>query len=242
LGSFFAGIKAGTLSGVLYLGGMAAFNVVLLYALKPEVISLIQRSYPSTCAPLGGVNGIGVEDCFASVVAVDVPYIAFVGFFVALLYSGIFGRFYDSLPGGGATFKGETIAALVGANLVFFGFSGFFFDFNASAATAAFLVLWTPVFGYYLGKLYKKYTRVVEFQSRDADSLRILVDGRDFTGKSKTLALTSNHKVRAETSDDASFREWETAGGITVDDSRSFETTIEINGDGVLKALVTKKY
>ena len=242
MGSFFAGIKAGTLSGVLYLGGIAAFNVFLLYALKPDVITLIQRSYSSICAPASSVNGTSVEDCFSSVVAVDVPYIAFVGFFVALLYAGIFGRYYDSLPGGGPTIKGETTAAIVVVNLVFFGFSGFFFDFAATAATGIFLVLWTPIFGYFLGRLYKKYTRVVEISSQDADSLRVVIDGRDYTGKSRTFALTSTHKVRAEIADDASFREWELSGGISIEDPRSFETLIEINGDGALRGKVTKKY
>lgn len=242
MGSFFAGIKAGTLSGILYLGGMAVFNAVLLYTLKPDVLTLIRQSYSSTCAPVASVNATTVEDCFASVVAVDVPYLAFVGFFVALLYSGIFGRYYDSLPMSGPTLKGETIAAVVGVNLVIFGFAGFFFNSEATIATSAFLVAWTVVFGYFLARLYKKYTRVVEFQSQDPDSLKVVVDGRDYTGKSRTFALTSSHNVRADVSDDASFKEWEPTGGIKIEDPRSFESLMEVNGDGVLTGRVGKKY
>lgn len=242
MGSFFAGIKAGTLGGVLYVGGMAVFNVVLLYALKPDVLMVIQQSYSSICTPAATVNSTSVEDCFASVVAVDVPYVAFVAFFVSLLYAGLFGRYYDSLPSHSPTFKGETVAALVGANLVFFGFSGFYFDFESSAATGLFLVAWTIVFGYFLGRLYKKYTRVVVFESQDMRMLRVFVDGRDFTGKTRTLAHTSSHKVRAEVTDDASFKEWEPTGGIKLEDPRSFETVMEVEGDGTLKGNVSAKY
>jgi len=242
LGSFFAGIKAGTLSGALYVGGMAVFNVVLLYALKPDVLRVIQSSYGSTCSSAAGaVNGT-VEDCFSSVVSVDVPYIAFVGFFVALLYAGLFGRYFDSLPGKSQTIKGETIAALVGVNLVFFGFSGFYFDSQAAEATGFFLIAWTLVFGYFLGRLYKKYTRAVTFTSKDPELLRVVVDGSDLTGKTKTFATTSNHKLRAQIADDASFKEWVPSGGVTLEDSRSFETVMEVNGEGSLNGIVGKKY
>ncbi|HLQ07207.1 MAG TPA: hypothetical protein VK126_05575 [Nitrososphaerales archaeon] len=242
MGSFFAGIKAGTLSGILYLGGMALFNAILLYTLKPDVLTVIRQSYSSTCAPVASVNATTVEDCFASVVAVDVPYLAFVGFFIALLYAGIFGRYFDSFPLKSTTLKGEAIAAVVGVNLVIFGFAGFFFNSEAVIATSTFLVPWTIVFGYFLGRLYKKYTRVVEFQSQDPDSLKVVVDGRDYTGKLRTFALTSSHSVRADVSDDASFKEWEPTGGIKIEDPRSFESLMEINGDGVLTGRVGKKY
>lgn len=242
MGSYFAGIKAGTLSGVLYVGGMAAFNVALLYALKADVLNLIQQSYSSICAPVATVNGTSVEDCFASVVAVDVPYIAFVAFFIVLFFAGLFGRYYDSLPGRGSTLKGETIAALVGVSLVSFGFSGFYFDSESAAATSAFLVAWTIVFGYFLGRLYRKYTRVVEFGSEDEGLLRVMVDGKDLTGKARTFALTSNHKVRAEVADDASFKEWEPSGGIKLEDPKSFETLMEVDGEGALKGSVGRKY
>ncbi len=235
-------MKAGTLSGVLYLGGMAAFNVVLLYSLQADVFALIQRSYPAACSPVAAVNGTTVADCFASVVAVDVPYIAFVGFFISLIYSGIFGRYYDSIPLRGSTLKGEAVAVVVGLNLLAFGFSGFLFNFQSTVATLAFFAVWTAVFGYILGRLYKKYTRLVEFQSQDDSSLRVVVDGKDYTGKKRTLALTSTHKVTAQVTDDASFKGWEASGGLSVEDTRSFETLMEVTGEGVLKGLVGKKY
>ena len=69
-----------------------------------------------------------------------------------------------------------------------------------------------------------------------------MVDGRDCTGKARTFATTSSHKVRAEAAEDASFKEWEAAGGITLEDVRSFETVMEVNGDGKLTGKVGTKY
>ncbi len=242
MGSFFAGIKAGTLGGVLYVGGMAAFNVALLYAMKPQVLDLIQSSYSLICAPTAANATAGIEDCFQSVVSVDVPYIAFVAFFIALIYAGIFGWFYDSLPSRSSTLRGELFSAIVGVNLVFFGFSGFYFDSASASATSAFVIAWTIVFGYILGRLYRKYTRAVEFSSQDENMLKVLVDGRDCTGKVRTFATTSSHKLRAEVSDDASFKEWEVTGGVTLEDARSFETVMEVGDSGALRGKVGGKY
>jgi hypothetical protein len=243
LGSFFAGVKAGTLGGILYVGGLALFNVFLLFAFKGAVLNAFSHSYSQVCPAAPSTNSTGtLEGCFQLVVAVDVPYVAFIAFFVTLLYSGIFGLWYERFPTTSSTIKGEAIAGVIGLNLVFFGFSGFYFDFESSVASSIFLVAWTIFLGYLVGRLYRRYTRLVEFESPDKASLRILVDGKEFTGKARTLAFTSTHKVRAETADGGSFKEWVAAGGVKVDDLRSFETTIEITGDGSLKAVLVKKY
>ena len=242
MGSFFAGVKAGTLGGIVYVGGMAAFNVILLYALQKDVLASIVQAYPAACPATPTANGTSVIDCFNSVVAVDVPYRAFVAFFITLLYSGLFGTYHDYLPRLGTVTKGMAIAALVGASLVYFGFSGYIFDPQSAAATGVFLLLWTALFGYLLGRLYRRYTRVVAFESQSPSMLKIVVDGRDVTGKSRTFAATSSHRLRAEVSDDASFTEWEGSGGLALEDPRSFETVLEINDDGKLMGKVTSKY
>jgi hypothetical protein len=241
LGSFFAGIKAGTLSGILYVGVIALFNVLLLYALQPSVMSTISRAYPTSCPMVPNVNG-SAADCFSSLVAVDVPFIAFVAFFITLLYAGAFGLYYDSVPTRSDTLKGLILAAIVGGSLLFFGFSGYIFDSESAVATGLLMLAWTPIFGYLFGRLYKKYTRLVEFSSQDKELLRVMVDGRDLTGKKRTFASTSSHKIRAEVSDDASFKEWIPSGGITLEDSRSFETVMEVNGSGTLTGKVGPKY
>jgi hypothetical protein len=187
------------------------------------------------------VNGSAAE-CFSAVIAVDVPFIAFVAFFITLLYAGTFGLYYDSVPTHSATVKGLTLGVIVGANLLFFGFSGYVFDYESALATGLLMVAWTPLFGYLFGRLYKKYTRLVEFSSQDRELLRVMVDGRDYTGKARTFAATSTHNVRAEVADDASFKEWAPSGGVTLEDSRSFETVMKVSGDGTVMGRVGPKY
>lgn len=233
MGSFLAGIKAGTLSGIVYIGVNAFFNAFLLVSLKPTVLEVISKT--NYC----GISG--VEDCFSLVLAYYVPFIAFVGFFIALLYSGVFGLWYEKFPGSWFV-KGETIAAVVGLNLIFFGYSGFYFDSVSLAAGGIFFLAWTATFGYIVGELYKRYTRLVSFESEDPETLKVLLDGRELTGQTRTLAFTSTHKLRAEVSDGASFKEWVSSGGISMEDTRSFETTFEVNGDGLVRGRVGKKY
>jgi hypothetical protein len=240
LGSFFAGIKAGTLSGIVYVGGMAAFNVLLLYALQSSVMTAVNRSYPVQCPLIPNVNG-SARDCFSALVSYDVPFLAFVAFFITLLYTGIFGIYYDSIRIN-STGKGLIIGAVVAVNLVFFGYSGYIFSFESAVASTIFLVGWTAVFGFILARFYRKYTRSVRFESQDSGLLRIVVDGRDQTGKERTFALTSNHRLRAAVGEDASFKEWVPTGGVTLEDSRSFDTTMEVNGEGTITATVGKKY
>lgn len=241
MGSFFAGIKAGTMGGILYAGGMAAFNVVLLYALQADVLASINRANPTLC-PIPGNLTASAHQCFVSLVTIDVPFVAFVAFFITLVYCGLFGTYHDHFPKLGTTSKAMVVAAVVAVNLLFFGFAGYVFDSQSAVATIAFLAVWTGIFGYLLGRLYRRYTRQVEFESQDTSMLRVLVDGRDVTGRSRTFATTSSHKLRAELSDDASFREWEGTGGVSLEDPKSFETVMEVDGDGTLKGRVSGKY
>jgi len=236
LGSFFAGVKAGTLGGAAYVGGLALFNVLVLYALKADVLNIISQSYPSLCSTTAGANStaISVEDCFSSVVAVYVPFAAFLQFFVVMVYSGVFGSLYEYFPGKGPVAKGVVMGLLVGVSLLALNLAGIDFDFAARVAVNTFFVVWTFVCGVAMGKLYRRYTRLVRFVSRDERALRVLVDNRDFTGKERTFALRSSHEVRAEAKEGSSFREWSVSGGVTVEDPRSFETTMEVEGDGVL--------
>ena len=241
MGSFFAGIKAGTLSGILYVGGIAIFNVVLLYALQGSALKAISQAYPQSCPRIPNVNGSAL-DCFNSVVAFDVPFMASFAFFVTLIYAGIFGLYYDLLPNRGRTVKGLIFSAAIGLSLFVLNLSGFVFDSESEIATIVMMLLWSPVLGYLLGRLYTRYTREVEFSSQDPELLRVVVDGRDSTGRVKTFATTSNHKLRAEVAEDASFREWQATGGISLEDARSFETTMEVNGNGKLVGIVGTKY
>lgn len=237
MGSFFAGVKAGTLAGVAYVGGIALFNVFLLYAFKSDVLALISQTYSQSCVPAQSVNAttVAIEDCFNSVLVVYIPLVAFLGFFVSLIYSGIFGALYETFPGRSVA-KGETLAVIVGINFLLLSLVEVYSaNFLAKVAITAFFVVWTAVYGLLMGRLYTRYTRVVEVASQDDKALRVLIDGRDQTGKTRTFALRSSHTARAKLGAGSSFREWSASGGVKVEDTRSFETTMEVEGDGVLR-------
>jgi len=242
LGSALAGIKAGVLAGLAYIGTLAFFNVAVLYISRQDILNYIANNFSQVCAPVKVVNGTSIQDCFATLAPVYVPFVAFLGFFVALVYAGIFGRIYEFIPGRSPSFKGLTVAPIVAINLILFQLVGFTFEESARVALLLVLVGTTISYGLLLGNLYRRYTRVVEFVSQDESSLRILVGRSDLTGKKRTLATKSTHALRADVSDDSSFRGWTVSGGVSVEDPRSFETTMEITGDGLLKGLVSKKY
>ena len=234
------GIKAGTLGGFIYIGGLAVFNIVLLYAFKPEAFTLISQNFPA-CSGTSG-NSTAISACFNSVIDWYIPYIALLGFFVSLFFSGLFGRFYESLPGRSYLAKGESIAILAGLGLLVGDLYGVLLGSAETYALAAFFIAWTAFYGVIMGRLYRRYTRLVRFESVDPKLVRVMVDGKDFTGKARTFATTSNHMVRAEVAEGASFREWSVSGGVVLEDPRSFETFMEVNGDGLLKVQGTLKY
>ncbi len=241
MGSFFAGVKAGTIGGIIYLGGFALFNVLVLYASKDTTLTAFSQSLSQFC---GGAAASGTftgtpQECFDSVVTVLIPIIAFIGFFVALGLAGMFGKYYETFPGAHPLIRGEVIAAVTGGLLLLLGLTGVYFSQGDGLVLYVFFLAWTVVYGVIVGKLYRKYTRLVEIGSQDPATLRVMVDGKDYTGRSMTFALTSSHEVRAEASEGKSFKGWSASGGVRVEDARSFETTIEVEGDGVLRAQST---
>ncbi|MGP8124801.1 MAG: hypothetical protein ACLQEQ_02905 [Nitrososphaerales archaeon] len=244
MGSFFAGIKAGTLGGIVYIGGLTAFNAALLYAFKAETISLFSTNFPNVCPAAGNLNGSSAA-CFNSVfnlvVTVYLPYIAFLGFFVSLFFAALFGWSYESFPGKSSFTKGEVAAALVAFGLFLGDLFGVLLGSLATVLLAVFFVVWTGLYGFIMGRLYTRYTRLVRFESTNGKLVKVMVDGKDYTGKSRTLAYTSIHKVRADVDEGVSFKQWDVSGGVTVEDPRSFETLMEVNGDGLLKAQGAKK-
>ena len=125
--------------------------------------------------------------------------------------------------------------------LLYLGLAGLSFEYTARILISLFDLAATIVYAVILGGLYRRYTRSVEFVSQDENSLKIIVDGRNLTGKTRTFHLRSSHEVKGETSGDSSFKEWAISGGVSIEDPRSFRTTIEVNGDGMLKAFSTKK-
>ena len=79
---------------------------------------------------------------------------------------------------------------------------------------------------------------MVTFGRNQGDEGRILVDGRDMTGKSRTFAFNSTHSIRADARE-GSFKGWATSGGVKVEDPRAYDTAMEIEGDGSLMLQLT---
>lgn len=241
MGSTLAGVKAGVLAGMVYVGGLSFFNVAVFYLYKGQVLDLIAQSYGNYCSPVGTVNSTTVEDCFNQVLAIYVPYIAFIGFFILLIIAGFFGWGYEKIPGWSARVKGVGAGMITLLAFTALGLEGVTFNFEARIATAVFSIVLTVVYGVLLGYLYKRYTRVVQFVSPNP-ALRIWVGRRDMTGKTRTISFKSAHQIRAVVPEEkGSFKEWTVSGGVKVEDPRSFETEMEVTGDGVLKATLTKK-
>ena len=237
MGSFFAGVKAGTLGGILYIGGLVAFNVFLLFLFKADAISVISGS--DKCPSIATGNATSAEDCFNLVVSVYPELLGFEGFIMAVAFSGIFGAVYDSFPFDGAVARGETVAAALGVSLNGLGFAGLFFARTQSLVLGVFLILWTAVYGVVLGRLYARYTGTVRFEDTGRAEAKVMVDGRDQTGRKRTFALKSIHRLTAEPPEGRSFKKWIQSGGVTVNDLMSFETEFELAGDGSLRAETT---
>ena len=245
MGSFFAGVKAGTLGGMLYVGGLAASLVLVLYLYRGDAVTSLLRSFDQYCvvnAPLNSTTTGSGQDCFDQLVQNVIPAGAVIGFFVSLGYAGVLGLFYELMPGRSAPLKTAPVAAATALTMLVLGLEPLILLFSFAPLLFGQVAAGTVVFAVVLGTLYRRYTRLVRIESEDKALLKVMVDGRDMTGKERTFALTSSHRVRAEVASDASFREWEVTGKLGVEDPRSFETVFEVGGDGTLRGVVASKY
>jgi hypothetical protein len=227
MGSIFGGLKAGVVSGIVYIALLGVINIIALYIFKDEAIRLIQENYSAQC------SGITAEGCFLAVVQVYLPVNMFVSFVLLLVYASIYGRLFEYIPGTSYTSKGVTVSLILLLTMSFFGSAVTQFTFFGRVIVLASAFVLTIMLGVLLGRFYRRYTRTVEFQSSHPEGLRIFVDRRDVTGKRLTFSLHSIHKARAEGK--IPFKNWTFTGGVIVEDQRSFETPFEINGDGILK-------
>lgn len=237
MGSSFAGIKAGVLVGILVVGLLALVNVAVLYAFKADGISYISAHFAQVCTSTATNSTSSVEDCFSSVVQIDIPLLAVFTFIVSIILAGIFGNLFERVPGSGAFPKGLVMGMIVFVVFLVLGLTGIAYESLGVGIVTSSYAAGSIAYGVTFGYLYRRYTKLIQFESSDAESLKVLVDKKDFTGKARTFAMKSIHQVKAEGSDGAPFKEWAVSGGVSVEDSRSYETTMEVNGDGLLKAI-----
>jgi hypothetical protein len=228
-GSSLAGAKAGILGGIFFAAAAGLFNAALLEAFSGPVLQALQ-AYPF-CNGTAGTP----QECFSTLLTADIPsLVAFPIGVLGILFGGVYGLFFEFLPGHG--YRIRALAAGMGmlVLMLVLGVAGITVDQTTKAIMDAFDTVAMLTYAVVIAHFYRKYTRVVEFESPNPEKLKITVDGKDFTGKAKTLALHSTHTVRAP-SESGAFKGWLVSGGVSVLDPKSFETTMRVDGDGLLK-------
>ncbi|MBI3023145.1 MAG: hypothetical protein HYY68_05385 [Thaumarchaeota archaeon] len=235
MGSAFAAVKAGILGGIFYAGITGLFNLFVVFIFKNSALSVLSKFQECSGITAGGPVSTPNE-CFSALISVLVPYSVFIIFLVSLVFSSAFGIFFESLPGRSYATRASIVAFIMVILLLYTGFEGISFDIQERAMIATFNFIMAYLYATILGSLYKRYTRVIEFSSQNPELLRIILGRKDVTGKTRTVAANSSVKVRASPLGNAAFKEWSYSGGVTLEDSKSFETVMRVAGDGMLKA------
>jgi hypothetical protein len=227
LGSGLAGAKAGILGGIFLAAAIGVFNIALLEAFSPAVLQVLAAS-PSC-------SGSAAQGCFSTLLSVSIPtYVMFPVAVLGIMLGGIFGVYYEYLPGLGYRVRAAGVGLGLLIIIFFFGVAGETADPTQKAIMSAFDFGAVIVYSLIIARYYRRFSREVKFESPRPGELKILVDEHDYTGKTRTFTFNSTHKVKAS-GDDRAFKAWLVSGGVSVDDPRSFETTIKVEGDGLLK-------
>lgn len=238
MGSAFAAVKAGILGGIFYAGITGLFNLFVVFIFKNSSLSVLSKLQECSGITLHQVGSpvSTPNECFSAYIPVFVPYSVFIIFLFSLVFSSAFGIFFESLPGRSYATRASIVAFIMIILLLYTGLEGISFDTQQRVMIATFNFIMAYLYATILGSLYKRYTRVVEFSSQDPELLRIILGRKDVTGKTRTVAANSSVKVRASPLGNAAFKEWSYSGGVTLEDSKSFETVMRVAGDGMLKA------
>ena len=225
MGSALAGAKAGLVASLFFAGSISVFNIVLLLAFKTQALS-----YISTISSCTGA----VESCYSSLLFVFVPIDDFIRIFViGILFAIAVGVYFDVLPGPSYMRRTLLGALIMVVLMLFLGLYGEV----TSTGQAVLMVIYEGIavvfYAFIMARLYRRFTREVEFQSIPAKG-KLFVNGRDMTGRKRTFQVGSNQKVEAE-GEAKAFRGWLVSGGVVVKEPKEPKTSIQVNGDGLLK-------
>lgn len=231
MASGLAGAKAGILAGIFFAAAAGLFNVGLLQLYRDSTLATLQTNAICTTPPHTPA------DCFSSIVTAVIP--TFVMFPVAVLgiiFGALYGLYYEYLPGHGYPVKAVAIGMVMLIFMIVTDVAGSTSTVNTTqlSTVRAFDTLAMVGYSLILARFYRRFTREVQFQSPDPEKLKITVDGKNYTEKRKTLSVRSTHTIRAP-SESGTFHQWLTSGGVSVLDPKSFETTMRVEGDGLLK-------
>ncbi len=206
LGSAQAGAKAGAIAGLFFSGAAVAANIVVLGTLSDQLAAGIPA----------------IEESLIELFA------------ISFLFGVIFGVYFESVPGRSYLRKALLIGLIMLVavlNLVLPVVTDPLQEFLMIIAELAFAI------GYAIisARLYRRYTREVQFESVDPAKLKIMVRKRDQTGKKKTFSLNATESIEVS-AEGRRFKGWLVSGGVTVGDAKSGSTDIRVTGDGLLKA------
>jgi hypothetical protein len=227
--SAIAGLKAGLVGGSFFGLAVGALNFALLEASKGSVLAVLQATY-STCS-----SATAAQTCFSNAVTVGIPFdVILPAGVVAILFGTLYGMYFEYLPGGGYRARAAAVAILMLLLLLLFGLAGISVNETTRAIMNGLDSGVMIAFALIIASLYRRFTREVRFETPNREKLTIKVDGRDFTEKTRTLSIHSSHKIKAP-SGGGGFHSWLVSGGVSVLDPKSPETTMKVDGDGLLK-------
>jgi hypothetical protein len=222
-----AGAKAGILGGIFFAAAVGLVNWGLLEAFSSTTLQVL--STISYCSGTGGA-----QNCLSTLVNTNIPTLAVLQGASGILFGALYGMYFEFLPGEGYRIKAAAMGMAMLIVLLFFGLAGITIDRTQQLIMYGWDIVSMAGYVVITAHFYRTYTREVKFESPNPGRLKITVDGKNYTGKTKTLSLHSNHKVRAP-SESGAFHQWLVSGGVAVLDSKSFETTMRVDGDGLLK-------
>jgi len=224
-----AGAKAGILGGIFFAAAVGLVNWALLEAFSSSTLHVL-----STISYCSGTGNATAQACLSTLLNTNVPTLAVLQGASGILFGALYGMYFEFLPGEGYRVRAVAMGMAMLIVLLFLGLAGITIDRTQQlimyATDIASMVGYVVITAHF----YRRYTREVRFESPDPGRLKITVDRKNYTGKTKTLSLHSNHTVRAP-SESGAFHQWLVSGGVSVLDSKSFETTMRVDGDGLLK-------
>jgi hypothetical protein len=227
----FAGAKAGAVGAAFFTAVVGLFNYALLEALKSR--SLADLAKIASCTSALATP----EGCFSKIVSTYIPYVVLLpSATLGVLFGVLYGMYFEYIPGKGYAIRAIGLSLIFLIILILIGAAGNYTstDEPELATIRAFDTVAMVVYAYVISKLYRRQTREVHFESPNPDKLKILVDGRNYTDKMRTLSLHA-HKLKTMTDKGGVFHQWLVSGGVTVEDPRNPETRMRVEGDGLLK-------
>ncbi len=233
MGSVIAGVKAGAVASLCFASLVSLFNILLLYSFKAQVLTFLTQNYPSTC-PASATPGVAgtAESCFTEIVNIGVPEADLLRLAViAMLFAVGIGVYFDYLPGRSYFSRTFLVVPIIVIGLLFLGLYGLVTNSTQLELMVVFESGSACLYAAIIASLYRRFTREVEFQG--SPTSKIMVDSRDVTGKKRTYAVNSSHKLAA--GDEKTFRGWLVSGGLTVGEPREVKTSLLVKGDGVLR-------